>query len=208
MKKLLAVGVLAVCAAGCVMPQSPLGAPISIDVQGPMSYVDNSVKPLKMGTATAKGIILYSDGDASIAAAMKEGTNSVVFEKFVCMYPEGIGAKSVWPEDDDRFESLQQKYARQALFADFLSEHHAKPIEVNDYLSSIESSPLTQRTKFANLLLRPQVELNQLKSCCPNIQDFIINNNIIIRDNKKFFHVQLYFCSPKTHKFLFFISFS
>ncbi|MCQ2285766.1 MAG: tRNA uridine-5-carboxymethylaminomethyl(34) synthesis enzyme MnmG [Bacteroidales bacterium] len=80
--------------------------------------------------------------------------------------------------DDDRFESLQQKYARQALFADFLSEHHAKPIEVNDYLSSIESSPLTQRTKFANLLLRPQVELNQLKSCCPNIQDFIINNNI------------------------------
>lgn len=73
MKKLLAVAVLAACATGCIMPQSPLGAPITIDVQGPMSYVDNSVKPLKTGTATAKGIILYSDGDASIAAAMKNG---------------------------------------------------------------------------------------------------------------------------------------
>lgn len=48
----------------------------------------------------------HHDMMMSIAAAMKEGTNSVVIEKFVCMYPEGIGAKSVWPEDDGRFESI------------------------------------------------------------------------------------------------------
>ena len=73
MKKLLAGAALAACATGCVMPQAPIGAPIAIDVQGPMSYVDNSVKPVKVGTASAKGIILYVDGDASIAAAMKNG---------------------------------------------------------------------------------------------------------------------------------------
>lgn len=73
MKKLLAGAALAACATGCVMPQAPIGAPIAIDVQGPMSYVDNSVKPVKVGTATAKGIILYVDGDASISAAMKNG---------------------------------------------------------------------------------------------------------------------------------------
>ena len=73
MKKLLAVAALAACAAGCVMPQAPISAGITIDVQGPMSYVDNSVKPEKVGVATAKGILVYADGDASISAAMKNG---------------------------------------------------------------------------------------------------------------------------------------
>lgn len=61
---------------------------------------------------------------------------------------------------------------------DFLSEHHAKPVEVNDYLEKVETSPLTQRTKYASLLLRPQVELCRLKECCPNIQSFTSENKI------------------------------
>ena len=86
--------------------------------------------------------------------------------------------------DDKRYEKMQTKYEHQQLMVDFLSEHHAKPVEVNDYFSSIETSNITQRTKFANLLLRPQVELSRLKKCCPNIQDFIEEHNITAQEQE------------------------
>lgn len=80
--------------------------------------------------------------------------------------------------DDERYAKLQTKYEHQQLMVDFLSEHHAKPAEVNDYLEEMETSPLTQRTKYASLLLRPQVELNRLKNCCERIAAFAEENHI------------------------------
>ena len=86
--------------------------------------------------------------------------------------------------DDERYAKMQTKYEHQQLMVDYLSEHHAKPVEVNEYLSSIETSNINQRTKYANLLLRPQVELSQLKKCCPNIQNFIEENNIALTEQE------------------------
>lgn len=39
----------------------------------------------------------------SIAKKLDSGELKLPIEKFVCMYPEGISSKCVWPEDDDRF---------------------------------------------------------------------------------------------------------
>lgn len=86
--------------------------------------------------------------------------------------------------DEERYAKMQKKYEHQQLMVDFLSEHHAKPVEVNDYLEKVETSPLTQRTKYASLLLRPQVELCRLKECCPNIQSFISENDISEREQE------------------------
>jgi len=80
--------------------------------------------------------------------------------------------------DDERYAKMQTKYEHQQLMVDFLSEHHAKPVEVNEYLEEVETSPLTQRTKYASLLLRPQVELNRLKNCCERIAAFAEENHI------------------------------
>ena len=80
--------------------------------------------------------------------------------------------------EEERYAKMQTKYEHQQLMVDFLSEHHAKPAEVNEYLEKVETSPLTQRTKYASLLLRPQVELCRLKNCCPNIQNFSEEHNI------------------------------
>ncbi len=80
--------------------------------------------------------------------------------------------------DDERYAKMQTKYEHQQLMVDFLSEHHAKPAEVNEYLEEVETSPLTQRTKYASLLLRPQVELNRLKKCCERIAAFAEENHI------------------------------
>ena len=75
MKKLLALAVLAVAATGCVMVRpSNAVSMLTLDVVSPdTAFIDNSVQPLKKGTATASGIICFTEGDASIKAAMENG---------------------------------------------------------------------------------------------------------------------------------------
>lgn len=75
MKKLLAFGVLAACASGCVIVgESNARSAIMVDVVSPETqFVDNDVKPTKVGTATARGIVCFTEGDCSIKAAMDNG---------------------------------------------------------------------------------------------------------------------------------------
>ena len=75
MKKLLYCGLLAAVASGCVaVGKTNAWAPLTLDVQSPdTAFIDNSVKAVKKGQATASGIILFVDGDASLKAAMDQG---------------------------------------------------------------------------------------------------------------------------------------
>ena len=75
MKKLLIGAALAVVVTGCVgTKHCNAPSPLTLDVYTPdTSFIDNSVQPLKKGTATASGIILLTEGDASIKAAMDNG---------------------------------------------------------------------------------------------------------------------------------------
>jgi len=75
MKKLMAVAALAACASGCVfVGESNARSAIMLDVVSPdTAFIDNSVKPAKVGEATAKGIICFTEGDCSIKAAMANG---------------------------------------------------------------------------------------------------------------------------------------
>ena len=78
MKKLMigaAIAGLGLAMTGCVMvgPCDARSA-ITLDVASPdTSFVDNSVKPAKVGEATASGIICFTTGDCSIKAAMENG---------------------------------------------------------------------------------------------------------------------------------------
>ena len=74
MKKLLAVAVLAVAASGCVIVRpSNAVSMLELNVVSPGNFIDNSVKPLKKGTATASGTLCFTEGDASIKKAMENG---------------------------------------------------------------------------------------------------------------------------------------
>ena len=63
----------AVSLTGCVMAEAPAYGAFFTQQKGPVSGVDNAVKPTKKGVAEATGIILVGTGDASIEAAMKNG---------------------------------------------------------------------------------------------------------------------------------------
>lgn len=75
MKKILLGAAVAALASGCVMTRpSHAVAPLILNVKSPdTGFVDNSVKPVKKGVATATGIICFTEGDASLKAAMDNG---------------------------------------------------------------------------------------------------------------------------------------
>jgi tRNA uridine 5-carboxymethylaminomethyl modification enzyme len=75
--------------------------------------------------------------------------------------------------DEARIKELENKYQRQHNLETFLTKENIKPNEINSYLETIESSPLTQPIKIAQLLLRPQVDFKSLKETIP-----IINKEI------------------------------
>ena len=74
MKNLICAVLMLVSAAvisGCVMAQSPIFAPIAVDLAGagPVGTGAN----LKRGEAVAQGIVMVAIGDASIETAAKNG---------------------------------------------------------------------------------------------------------------------------------------
>ena len=76
MKKLMAIAVLALCASGCVMTprNDAIQSILTLNVKSPdTNFIDNNVKPAKMGVAKATGLICFCEGDASIKAAMANG---------------------------------------------------------------------------------------------------------------------------------------
>ncbi|MCL1968437.1 MAG: tRNA uridine-5-carboxymethylaminomethyl(34) synthesis enzyme MnmG [Bacteroidetes bacterium] len=64
--------------------------------------------------------------------------------------------------DDNRMRTLEKKYQRQQDLESFLTKENIKPEEINFYLETIETPPLTQPIKIAKLLLRPQVTFNNI----------------------------------------------
>jgi TRL (tRNA-associated locus)-like protein len=63
------------CAAlltGCAMGHAPVTAPITLNERGPVS-AGSAAGQSKVGRATAVGIVLFAQGDASISAAMANG---------------------------------------------------------------------------------------------------------------------------------------
>ncbi len=61
--------------------------------------------------------------------------------------------------EDARMTALDRKRTSTKEVLKWLNETSIAPEEVNDYLQSVESVPMTQRGKIATLLKRPQVEL-------------------------------------------------
>lgn len=67
-----AAAVVIVASGCCVMPNAPILAPLDMGSTSG-EYFDPSVKNLKTGKATVQGIFFFTQGDASVRAAMANG---------------------------------------------------------------------------------------------------------------------------------------
>ena len=62
----------------------------------------------------------------------------------------------------ERYERMLQKKQAVHKTVELLREVNAKPEEVNGYLTSVGTATISQPTRFANLALRPQVNLREM----------------------------------------------
>lgn len=68
------IGSMMMSACAVIPSNMAIFSPVAVDAVSPnQAFVNNNVRPLKRGEATQTGIILFSSGDASIEAAMKNG---------------------------------------------------------------------------------------------------------------------------------------
>lgn len=79
----------------------------------------------------------------------------------------------------ERNETVIAKYLKVENFVHFLKECPIDPDSINDFLNKIGSSLLTQRVKAFQLVLRPQITLQQLIEAHPQVSEYAEKNNLL-----------------------------
>ena len=79
---------------------------------------------------------------------------------------------------EKRYRAMEQKKSSVESLISFAREQSIKAAEINDYLKSINSDPLTQGRKLYDILMRNNVTFDSLQGVLPKLRKFIISNEI------------------------------
>jgi tRNA uridine 5-carboxymethylaminomethyl modification enzyme len=71
----------------------------------------------------------------------------------------------------ERMERVKDKRESVTSIKSLLDETAVVDGEINDYLTSVNSSPLTEKQRISKLITRPQVELKPLLAALPELQE-------------------------------------
>ena len=76
------------------------------------------------------------------------------------------------------YENFEQKKAFVESLVSFARVQSVKASEINDYLQSVGSDPLTQGRKLSDILTRNNVTVEALRKVLPKLEKFIADNRI------------------------------
>jgi tRNA uridine 5-carboxymethylaminomethyl modification enzyme len=74
---------------------------------------------------------------------------------------------------DVRMDRVRTKMQAAAEIETFFRNASVAPDEVNGYLQSVDSAPVSQKVKLYNILLRPQVDMPGLAKALPELANFL-----------------------------------
>ncbi|HSI91698.1 MAG TPA: tRNA uridine-5-carboxymethylaminomethyl(34) synthesis enzyme MnmG, partial [Adhaeribacter sp.] len=75
--------------------------------------------------------------------------------------------------DAERLEKVEQKIAETEKIGSYLTKKSIEPAEINNVLVSLGSAPISEKAKAANLLKRPNIELEYLANAIPEMKEFL-----------------------------------
>ena len=73
----------------------------------------------------------------------------------------------------ERFELLKEKIESRDKIIGFIKNYSIAPEEINHYLNDVNTTPLKQKRKLLDLVLRPQVRLNDLINHIDKLKEII-----------------------------------
>ncbi|MFO0358407.1 MAG: tRNA uridine-5-carboxymethylaminomethyl(34) synthesis enzyme MnmG [Sphingobacteriaceae bacterium] len=73
----------------------------------------------------------------------------------------------------DRLDAVNQKIDGYKSIIKYTKDISALPEVINPYLSSIESAPISQKIKYANILSRPNVDINEMRKADTELNTFL-----------------------------------
>jgi len=86
-------------------------------------------------------------------------------------YDIGLASKERW-------DKVVEKYKKTDDFIEFLKTQSVDPKEINEMLTSLQTSPLKQKVKAADIALRPQVSLFDMINSVDSIKSFVEETNL------------------------------
>jgi tRNA uridine 5-carboxymethylaminomethyl modification enzyme len=70
----------------------------------------------------------------------------------------------------NRKEQFENKKEQQAKLIDFVRNYPVKPVHINEFLASMDSSELKHGCKLSDLIARPQIGINELATAVPALK--------------------------------------
>lgn len=89
---------------------------------------------------------------------------------------------SIGLASDERMRRVDEKVHQSSLLMDFIEHTPVFPAKSNAFLESHQSAPLQQKVMLSNLLLRPELSLDNLIELSPELNDFIQNIPSSVRE--------------------------
>lgn len=89
---------------------------------------------------------------------------------------------SIGLASDERMRRVDEKVRQSSLLTDFIEHTPVYPAKSNAFLESHQSAPLQQKVMLSNLLLRPELSLDNLVELSPELNDFIQNIPSSVRE--------------------------
>lgn len=89
---------------------------------------------------------------------------------------------SIGLASDERMRRVDEKVHQSSLLTDFIEHTPVYPAKSNAFLESHQSAPLQQKVMLSNLLLRPELSLDNLIELSPELNVFIQNIPSSVRD--------------------------
>lgn len=79
---------------------------------------------------------------------------------------------------EERWQLFEKKYEKISELIAFCESLSVKPKQVENYLLSVESSPMRQGAKLKDILLRPRVSLPSISAYLPELKTYLDEQNL------------------------------
>ena len=81
--------------------------------------------------------------------------------------------------NDERYLAFTSKFEQVNSLIDFVRKLSVTPADLEEYLTSVGTSQLTQKRKLYDILLRNEINLKGLISALPTLSEFVSNLNLV-----------------------------